>query len=250
MNNYRQVGNGPVRVVALNGWFGSSADWDAMIPCLDTDAFAYVFFDYRGYGRSLHVDGQFNFTEAAQDVLRLADHLQWERFSLIGHSMGGMAIQRILLAAADRVERMVAVTAVPASGSGMPDDRLALFKRAVDDLPARESIINASTGSRLTKQWVAHMARQSDASSGRTAFGAYLDEWSRADFSPLVQGNPVPVKVIVGEHDASLSAERMKQTWLKWYPNAELEVLANTGHYPMHEVPLALAASIQEFLGR
>ena len=32
--------------------------------------------------------------------------------------------------------------------------------------------------------------------------------------------------------------------------DAELEVLVNAGHYPMFEVPVALATSIERFLGR
>ena len=35
-----------------------------------------------------------------------------------------------------------------------------------------------------------------------------------------------------------------------WGPSAELEVVPNAGHYPMYETPAALAASIEEFLGR
>lgn len=249
LNGYRQVGTGPIKVIALNGWFGSSSDWDAMLSSLDQDRYSYVFLDYRGYGLSRGMDGEFNFTETAQDVLRVADHLRWRRFSLIGHSMGGMAIQRVLLAAPERVQRLVALTAVPASGSGMPDESLAMFERAVDDLATREAILNMSTGNRLTQAWAAHMARASLANSLPSAFAAYLQEWARADFSALVRGNPVPVKVIVGEHDPSLSPQRMEQTWLSWYPNAHLEVMANAGHYPMLEAPLALSASIQDFLG-
>jgi hypothetical protein len=35
-----------------------------------------------------------------------------------------------------------------------------------------------------------------------------------------------------------------------FFPDAELEVLPNAGHYPMFETPVALATSIEEFLGR
>jgi pimeloyl-ACP methyl ester carboxylesterase len=248
LNGYKTLGCGPRKVMVLGGWFGSSADWDGMASALDLEAFTYVFFDYRGYGRSLQLDGEFTFAETARDVLRLVDHLCWDRFSLVGHSMGGMAIQRVLLAAPERVERMVAITPVPASGAGMPADRLAMFERAVDDLETRKAIVNASTGSRLSPAWVAHMARQSFATCLPQAFASYLQEWAKDDFSSLVRGNPTPVKVIVGANDPSITAERMTSTWLAWYPNAVLEAMPNAGHYPMQEVPVALASTVQEFL--
>ena len=58
--------------------------------------------------------------------------------------------------------------------------------------------------------------------------------------------------VISGYHDASgdpaLNADVMNATYLTWYPNSELEVMANAGHYPMDETPVALATSIENFL--
>jgi esterase len=248
LNGYLQLGSGPRKVMALNGWFGSSDDWGPMVDGLDLEAFTFVFFDYRGYGRSMHLDGKFNFEEAADDALRLADHLRWERFSMLAHSMGGAAMQRVLLAAPDRIERMVAITAVPACSARMDAQRLTMFESAVADVQKREAIINFSTNNRLPKTWVARMARQSWARSSPNAFASYLTEWATNDFSARVQGNPAQVKVIIGEHDPTLTADLMSRTWLAWYPNSRLETLANCGHYPMNEVPLALAASVQEFL--
>ena len=63
-----------------------------------------------------------------------------------------------------------------------------------------------------------------------------------------MQGHDHPIKVIVGEHDPSLTADIMKATYMAWYKNAELEVMPNTGHYPMDETPVALATSIESFL--
>jgi pimeloyl-ACP methyl ester carboxylesterase len=92
------------------------------------------------------------------------------------------------------------------------------------------------------------MARQSAQLSTREAFGAYLQSWAREDFSAEVMGNRVPVQVLVGEHDPSLTAVVMQATWLASYPNATLEVLANAGHYPMDETPVALVTAIESFL--
>ena len=82
------------------------------------------------------------------------------------------------------------------------------------------------------------------------AFGAYLQSCGKTDFSERVKGNRAAVKVIVGEHDPELSAPVMEQTWLQFYPAAELEVMPNAGHYPMFETPAALAASIEDLLDR
>lgn len=250
INGYQLVGQGPRKVVAMNGWFGDGADWAAMAAALDPQLYTFALFDYRGYGKSMHIEGDYTFEESAADVLRMVDQLGWERFSLIGHSMGGAAIQRVLLAAPQRVEKMVAVTAVPACSSRMDTQRLAMFESAVTELQKREFIINFSTGNRLPKTWVAKMAQHSWNSATAQAFAGYLKEWATNDFSALVDGNPTPLKVLVGEFDPTLTADLMQRTWMTWYPNATLETLSNSGHYPMYEVPLALAASVDGFLSQ
>ena len=95
------------------------------------------------------------------------------------------------------------------------------------------------------------IARGRTTGSPSVAFGAYLPSWARSDFSSQVTNHlSVPVKVIVGETDPALSAAVMEQTWLSYFPGAELEILASAGHYPMYEVPAVLATSIENFLGR
>jgi esterase len=250
LNGFLKVGNGPRKVLAMNGWFGSSADWAPILPALDLDAFTYVFFDYRGYGRSIERNGDHTFAEAAADVIALADHLNWQRFSLLGHSMGGMAMQKVLLAAPGRIERMVGIAAVPACGSRMDAARLAAFERAVNDVAARAAIIDFSTGKRLSPAWSARLAQESAQLSRPEAFAGYLPQWAASDMSADVVGHPVPVKVFIGEHDPTLTPELMRSTWLAWYRNAEMEVLPNAAHYPMHEVPVALATALENYLKR
>jgi pimeloyl-ACP methyl ester carboxylesterase len=40
----------------------------------------------------------------------------------------------------------------------------------------------------------------------------------------------------------------MRQTWLSWFPRAELVTLAGAGHYSMDETPLELIRTVEDFL--
>ena len=42
----------------------------------------------------------------------------------------------------------------------------------------------------------------------------------------------------------------MWRTWVVFFPEAEMTILPDAGHYPMFESPVLLATSIEEFLGR
>jgi esterase len=245
---YHRVGTGPHAVIVLHGWFGDRRAFAAMEDALAHTEFSYAFMDCRGYGDLVKDDGPFTMEQVAADALALADTLGWRTFSLIGHSMGGKAIQRVLTLAPERVRKLVALTPVPASGVPFDDAGWALFSGAAQDPDNRFAIIDYTTGNRLTPTWVRRRVDYSIAHSARPAFAAYLDAWAKGDFSAEVKGRPHPVHVIVGAHDPALNADVMRATFLAWYPNATLETMPNAGHYPMDETPVALATSIEAFL--
>jgi pimeloyl-ACP methyl ester carboxylesterase len=247
---HRTLGHGPHHVLALHGWFGDETCFDPMRDALTLDEFTYAFMAYRGYGLSRQQRGDYTMKEISADALALADALEWETFSIIGHSMGGMAAQRVLADAPKRVDKLVAVTPVPASGMPFDPESWKLFEGAARSLDHRRGIIDFSTGGRLSKAWVDRIARYSAETATVEAFAAYLQAWAKTDFHAEIIGKPVPVKVIVGAHDQALTEEAMRTTYLAWYPYAELEVMANAGHYPMSETPVALATSIEAFLRR
>ena len=156
--------------------------------------------DLRGYGDRMKVSGQFTMAEAAADALVLADELGWERFSLIGHSMGGKVAHQVLLQAQHRVRRLVGVNPVPAAEVPMDELAWALFHRAAGEPANRAAIIDFTTGSRLTKSFIDQVVRHSMENSTVEAFGAYLLSWAKSDFSGQVTNDAsVPVKVIVGK---------------------------------------------------
>ena len=246
--DFTQVGTGADGVLVCHGWFGDYSAFRPMLPFLDTQRFSYAFLDYRGYGKNKGMAGDYSMVEIAADALSVADTLGWKSFHVIGHSMGGMAIQRIILDAGGRVKSGVALTPVPASGVPFDEDGWALFEGAITDDAKRRAIIDYTTGGRLTGRWLDAMVLASRDTTTQAAFGACLTAWAKTDFSAAIKGNPTPLKVIVGEHDPALNADFMRQTYLAWYPNASLEICANAGHYPMQETPIWLATTIERFL--
>jgi pimeloyl-ACP methyl ester carboxylesterase len=242
------IGDGPRKVLALHGWFGSATGWGPFADLVDGDRYSYAFLDYRGYGRRREEAGEHTLAEISADALAAVDALGWQSFAVLGHSMGGSAMQRVLVDAGGRVDGLFGVSPVPSTGVPFDEQSWQLFSGAAEKREARYAIIDLTTGGRLSSTWLDRMVQFSLDESDSAAFGAYLEAWADTDFSAEVQGNPVPVSVVVGEHDPALGAAVMEQTFLRQYPNATLEVLPNAGHYAMFETPVALLTGVERFL--
>lgn len=250
-SSYLTIGSGDHHVLAIHGWFSSARGWGSLPDFIDRSAFTYVFMDLRGYGDRKNVSGDFTMEEAAADALAAADDLGWDRFSLLGHSMGAKVAHQVLLHDPDRVHKLVGLNPVPAAATPFDDQGWALFSAAVANAANRAAIIDFTTGNKLTKTFINHVVQHSLDNSDVTAVGAYLQAWAKSDFTGQVkEDRGTAVKVIVGVNDPAMSADVMEQTWLVYFPDAELTILPDAGHYPMFECPVSLATSIEEFLGR
>jgi pimeloyl-ACP methyl ester carboxylesterase len=245
---YRLYGQGPIRVIAFHGWFGSSEDWWPLQAGLDPARFTFAFMDQRGYGLSRDRAGNYSVEEVARDGVALADHLGWADFHLMGHSMGGKVVQQVLRTDRARVRSCVALTPVPASGAALDEAGQALFGSAASSTAVRAAIIAHSVGQRLPDFWVQALADASVKNATEAAFGASFRSWALEDFAQDMQGVPTPMLVVAGEHDPALNAQVLTATFLAWYPNARLEVIANAGHYPQLEVPVYTASRVAHFL--
>ncbi|XP_018520581.1 LOW QUALITY PROTEIN: serine hydrolase-like protein [Lates calcarifer] len=77
-------------VLCVHGWADNCGTFNTLIPLLPKEC-RYVAVDLAGHGRSSHrPPGVFySFPAYVADVRRVVDALQWSKFSIIGHSMGG-----------------------------------------------------------------------------------------------------------------------------------------------------------------
>jgi esterase len=245
---YERIGQGPKHVFVLHGWFGDHGVWESVYPMLDTQRFSYVFVDYRGYGASGALDGPYSMARISTDVRDIAAHLGWSRYALVGHSMGGMAVQRVAIDAPQAVTAVVGVTPVPASGVPLPPEVLALFESAAHDDAAAAGVVEASLGHRLSRQVTRMVLAHKRKTVSDAVFAHYLRAFTATDFSADCARYTGPMLVLYGQHDQGVSEEFVRATFPQFFPQSILQVLENSGHYPMIETPAHLVTVLEAFL--
>ncbi|MFV0437222.1 MAG: alpha/beta fold hydrolase [Desulfopila sp.] len=250
MLSFRHVGKGDLQVMVVHGWKTDHRCYEGLFPSLDGDIATYVFVDQRGYGKSMELAGPYTVMQVAADMLELADHLGWRTFHVIGHSMGGKVIQRLMADYPGRISSAIGITPCPAAKIPFDAAGWDLFAAAAVSQKKREEIFRLSTADRYTDSWYHYITGESVAMSRPEAFRAYLDSWVNDDLVSAIAGCTTPIKVIVGRNDPDLNEEVIRQTYGVWLPNCEIVVLEKCGHYPMLECPLELAAEIENFLQR
>ena len=110
--------NEDAKYLALHGWQDNSGTWDELIPLLlenekklNIEIFAI---DLPGHGFSSHYPEGCAYTDLgfAMDVKRVVKYLEWNYFSILGHSMGGYIGIFYASLFPENVERVIAIDIV------------------------------------------------------------------------------------------------------------------------------------------
>jgi len=121
---------GDIPVLALHGWLDNANSFAPLAPFLE--GLDLVAIDLPGHGQSAHRPQgvRYHFDDNVFDVLRAADQLSWERFHLLGHSMGGAISTLVAAACPDRVISIVNIEGLgPISAT--PDQAANGWQKAV-----------------------------------------------------------------------------------------------------------------------
>ena len=241
---YDEQGEGEPLLIH-HGYTGSHYNWDQVAPILSRRWKVYRM-DARGAGDSERPESGHSIEQYAADVIGMADHIGLQRFTYIGHSMGGVIGYELGLSYADRLDRLVLVAPAPADGVVMPQsmrDR-ALLRRREGDLATliRESV--ALTARVTSEEAIA--ARVSRAQSVSDAH--YHESWDA--LVNYHKGDRLgeigtATLVVAGAADSLLRANLADFQRL---PNATLHVFSRVSHGIPYEIPEEFAAVIADFL--
>jgi pimeloyl-ACP methyl ester carboxylesterase len=249
---YTTVGSGPTKVIAAHSWLADHRTFAPMFPYLDVDNYTFVFPDYRGYGKSMTITGEYTAREMGRDLVSVADDLGWERFHLVGHSMSGQAAQWIAGSTeyGKRIESLVLICPVPARGFPLDEQGAAFFGGAADSLEVRGQCAAAVTGGRLGPAFSAFVARLSGECVTPEGIRKYLRAWTEEDVSSDLVPYAGAVRVYMGQFDPVLTVEVAKQAIVPHFPHAVIETIDGAAHYPPLETPAYVASLLNTLKDR
>jgi esterase len=100
-------------LVFLHGLFGNSNNWRSISYSESIRGLRRsLLIDMRNHGESDHHTSM-TYSEMADDVIRHMDHLKIDKFTLLGHSMGGKVAMNLSIRFPDRLEGLVIVDSAP-----------------------------------------------------------------------------------------------------------------------------------------
>ncbi len=249
---YRTLGNGSENVLVLHHWMGNAGAFEPAMPYLDGEANTYVFADLRGYGASRGIPGRYDAREIAADAFRLADELGWDRFHLVGHSMSGMAVQRMMLddwtSGARRLKSVSAVTPVIAEGYPADEDTRTFLWNLIHDPELSAQGVGLLTGGKLPGVFTRRAALENIRTSAPAAMRGYYAMWLDQGFADEVRAAKVgtPVQVIGGRRDLpGFQEDVLRGSFEALYTDLRFAFIENSGHFPMEETPALFASLIE-----
>lgn len=99
-------------LLILHGFLGMSDNWKTLGSSYASHGYETHLIDQRNHGRSFHAE-PFNYSILSDDLLRYADHHELERFSIIGHSMGGKTAMTFAATHPERISKLLVADISP-----------------------------------------------------------------------------------------------------------------------------------------
>lgn len=255
-----------LKVLALHGWLDNASSFlplAAQLPTLDM-----VMVDLPGHGYSDHLPLTTPYTtpHAIVQTLAIADALGWDRFVLVGHSMGAAIAGLIAAVAGERVQALVSIEALGGltAPAGETVQRLRTYVDAMLKLDAKQLRVFPDLSAPVRARM---MVNQLSEASARLLIErgvkAVEGGWSwRSDprlmlptavrmteeqVCDVVSAILCPVQVIYATPAQAYFPEPERSQRAALLPDGRLHTLP--GHHHLHmDQPEAVAAIIQAFI--
>ncbi len=261
--HYKTWGEGEPTFILLHGFGASLFSWREVTEPLSQFG-TVIAYDRPAFGlteRPLEWEGESPYGPQAQVniVIGLMDELGVEKAILVGNSAGGTVSMQVALQHPERVEALILVDAAVYAGGGAPSWSRPILKTPqmnhVGPLIARQLQAQGTEflktafhdPSKITPEIFAGYQKPLQIENWDKALWQLTVASEESGLADRVNEITLPALVITGDDDRIVPTEQSLRL-ADELPNAELKVIAQSGHLPHEEKPVEFMQAVTEFL--
>jgi len=250
--NYKVFGEGEP-VLILHGMFGTLDNWQTIAKKL-AEHFMVFIIDLRNHGRSPHSE-DFDYSIMAADIQDFMEKNWIYEAYVVGHSMGGKVAMQLATDNPDMVKKLVVVDIAPKAYKGNHQiifealfalDLATLSSRKeadeqlatrIESYGVRQFILKNLHINKTTKQYEWKMNLP-------VIHKAYHHILGKSNLAEPYEEATLFVK---GANSSYILPEEF-ESYLEYFPNAELAIIENAGHWVHAEQPKEFLSVLSNFL--
>lgn len=253
--NYEKTGSGDP-VILIHGLFGDLDNLKSISRHL-ADNYAVINLDVRNHGQSPHTD-KMNYADMADDVLAIADQEQFDRFHLLGHSMGGKIAMELALCHPSRVRSLIIADIAPVAYDARHSTILeALTAIDLDKVSSRQDA-NSQLAESIKAEGVRQFllknlrkAHDTDEQQGwywRFNLPALKNNYDVLIGEPTRDGQYTGPTLFIRGSQSDYVTEEHRDAIGQRFPNARPKTIDGAGHWLHAEKPAAFNQIVSGFL--
>lgn len=256
----RIAGEGTRTFVLAHGWTNDRRIWAPVARRLVARGHRVAVYDQRGHAASSAGSDGLTMSALADDLATVLKHLDTTDVTVVGHSMGGMTSQALLVERPEIVNAHVGAAVLVSTacqgvgGRGSFDGVAArvlgspLFDRALSNPWVGTRMVRGSVGRHAHASHLAAVLETLAATPPGTRTG-FLTAMRAMDFSEALTSVDLPVAVVVGSRDR-LTPPAQSRRLAGIIKGATLQVIPDVGHMLSLEAPEELTDLIERTAAR
>jgi len=248
-----------LNVIFVHGWGCGWQDWSD-VSSLIPDSVQIGIAKLPGSPDAVQLEGAISLNDCAAHVIAHADELGFDRFALVGHSMGARIVIELAAKWQERVTHLLLV-----DGSNVPEDPDEAVARLAEQLAqqgqqewasaAIQSMMVGNLEPDQTRDMVNRVAQYS--SDVLLAYYHAMATWDRDRFLAAIDRLTCPVTILqstsLDKHEVRQAVTHQSSSlWLDALrarlSQAVITLVSNTGHFIMLEQPQLIASWVEDIL--
>jgi pimeloyl-ACP methyl ester carboxylesterase len=238
-------------VVFVPGWTGSKEDFGEVLRPLADEGFTVLAYDQRGQFETATVDGGYAFADFAADLTAIATTLP-QPVHVVGHSFGGLVVQRAVIAAPHVYRSATLLCSGPGS---LPEPMHARLRQMADAISmhglavayAAKVAYDSSRPDYVAPppEVAAFLERRFTSNAAESLRRISLHLVEATDVIDELAAAGVPLLVAYGAGDDGWPPE--VQDVMAKRLNADVAVIPGGGHSPQVNAPAATVSVLTQF---